>query len=139
MRKHLEDGSALEKLKDVVEYQGGDIKVIDDPEKLPKAKHTKKLPAPKRGYVHTIDAGQLARGVQILVHGDGKKFDPACGVAELCKVGTQMKQGEPLMIIHYNDEKRLKEAMDYFKVAYRLAPKGRILHLWWWKELPKFA
>ena len=124
VRKHLEDGSALEKLKDVVEYQGGDPKFIDDPEKLPKAKHTKKLPAPKRGYVHTIDAGQLARGVQILVHGeDGKKFDPACGVAELCKVGTQMKQGEALMIIHYNDEKRLKVAMDYFKAAYRLAPK----------------
>ena len=39
------------------------------------------------------------------------------------KVGTQMKQGEPLMMIHYNDEKRLKEAMDYFKAAYRLAPK----------------
>ncbi len=123
VRKHLEDGTALEKLKEVVEYQGGDSKVIDDPEKLPKAKHTKKLPAPKRGYVHTIDAGQLARGVQILVHGEGKKFDPACGVAELCKVGTQMKQGEPLMIIHYNDEKRLKVAMDYFKAAYRLAPK----------------
>ena len=123
VRKHLEDGTALEKLKEVVEYQGGDSKVIDDPEKLPKAKHTKKLPAPKRGYVHTIDAGQLARGVQILVNGEGKKFDPACGVAELCKVGTQMKQGEPLMIIHYNDEKRLKVAMDYFKAAYRLAPK----------------
>ena len=52
-----------------------------------------------------------------------KKFDPACGVAELCKVGTQMKQGEPLMIIHYNDEKRLKVAMECFKSAYRLAPK----------------
>ena len=51
------------------------------------------------------------------------KFDPAVGVAELRKVGTQMKQGEALMIIHYNDEKRLKEAMDYFKAAYRLAPK----------------
>ena len=87
------------------------------------AKHTKKLPAPKRGYVHTIDAGQLARGVQILAHGEGQKFDPAAGVAELCKVGTQMKQGEPLMIIHYNDEKRLGLAMEYFKAAYRLAPK----------------
>ena len=106
VRKHLEDGTALEKFKEIVEYQGGDSKVIDNPEKLPVAKHTKKLPAPKRGYVHTIDAGQLARGVQILAHGDGKKFDPASGVAELCKVGTQMKQGEPLMIIHYNDEKR---------------------------------
>ncbi len=124
VRKHLDDGSALEKFKDVVEYQGGDVKVIDDPEKLPKAKHTKKLPAPKRGYVHTIDAGQLARGVELLVHGeDRKKFDPACGVAELCKVGTQMKQGEALMIIHYNDEKRLKLAMEHFKAAYRLAPK----------------
>ena len=125
VRKHLEDGTALQKFKDVIEAQGGDTKVIDDPEKLPKAKHVKKLPAPKRGYVHTIDAGQLARGVQVLAHGeDGKsKFDPASGVAEMCKVGTQMKQGEALMMIHYNDEKRLKAAMDYFKAAYRLAPK----------------
>ena len=74
VRKHLEDGSALEKLKEVVAYQGGDTKVIDDPDKLPTAKHTKKMPAPKRGYVHTIDAGQLARGVQILAHGDGTKI-----------------------------------------------------------------
>lgn len=123
VRKHLEDGTALEKFKEIVEYQGGNSKVIDDPDKLPTAKHTKKLPAPKRGYVHTIDAGQLARGVQILAHGDGKKFDPASGVAELCKVGTQMKQGEPLMMIHYNDEKRLNAAMEYFKASYRLAPK----------------
>ena len=61
--------------------------------------------------------------MQILAHGDKGKFDPAAGVAELRKVGTQMKQGEALMVIHYNDEKRLKEAMDYFKAAYRLAPK----------------
>jgi pyrimidine-nucleoside phosphorylase len=34
-----------------------------------------------------------------------------------------MKQGEPLMMIHYNDEKRLNAAMEYFKASYRLAPK----------------
>ena len=124
VRKALDEGGALQKLKDVVEYQGGNPSLLDNPDKLPTAKHTKKLAAPKRGYVHTIDAGQLARGVQILVHGEGKgKFDPACGAAELCKVGTQMKQGEPLMVVHYNDEKRLNMAMDYFKAAYRLAPK----------------
>lgn len=125
VRKAIDEGTALQKLKDIVEYQGGNPKLLDDPDKLPTAKHTKKLTAPKRGYVHTIDAGQLARGVQILVHGEDSKgkFDPASGVAELCKVGTQMKQGEPLVIIHYNDEKRLNVAMDYFKAAYRLAPK----------------
>ena len=36
----------------------------------------------------------------------GKKLDPSAGVSELKKVGTQMKQGEPLMMIHYNDESR---------------------------------
>ena len=37
--------------------------------------------------------------------------------------GTQVKQGEPLMMIHYNDESKLETALNYFKDAYRLAPK----------------
>ena len=123
VRQHLEDGSALEKFKQMVEAQGGKTDCIDDPEKLPQAKHVKKLPAPKRGYVHSIDSGQLARGVHMLAFDKKGKMDPAPGVAELCKVGTQMKQGEPLMQIHYNDETRLESAMEYFKAAYRLAPK----------------
>ena len=44
----------------------GNPAFIDDPSLLPKAKHVRKLPAPKRGYVHTINAGMIARGVQIL-------------------------------------------------------------------------
>ncbi len=123
VRQHHEDGSALEKFKQMVEAQGGKTDCIDDPEKLPQAKHVKKLPAPKRGYVHSIDSGQLARGVHMLAFDKKGKMDPAPGVAELCKVGTQMKQGEPLMQIHYNDETRLESAMEYFKAAYRLAPK----------------
>ena len=34
-----------------------------------------------------------------------------------------MKQGEPLMMIHYNDEAKCEQALEYFKNAYRLAPK----------------
>jgi pyrimidine-nucleoside phosphorylase len=59
----------------------------------------------------------------MLAFDDKGKMDGAAGVAELCKVGTQMKQGEALMQIHYNDEARLEAAMEYFKAAYRLAPK----------------
>ena len=39
------------------------------------------------------------------------------------KVGLQVKQGEPLIMIHYNDETNLEQALDYFRSAYRLAPK----------------
>ena len=110
----------------LVKAQGGDTSYIDHPEKFPQAKHIRKLPAPKRGYVHTINAAMIARGVHLL--GGGKehphdKIDYAVGVSEIKKVGTQVKQGEPLMMIHYNDESKLEHALEHFKNAYRLAPK----------------
>ena len=126
VQRHLADGSALEKLKDLVKAQGGDPACIDDPSKLAVAKHVRKLPAPKRGYVHTINAAMVAHGVHILGAGKNSaadKIDYAVGVAEIKKVGAQVKQGEPLMMIHYNDESRLEAALEYFKNAYRLAPK----------------
>jgi len=123
VQKHLKDGSALEKFREMVEAQGGETAFIDDPEKMPQAKYVRKLPAPKRGYVHTINAGQIARGVQILAQRKNGKYDPAVGVSEIKKVGTQVKQGEPLMMIHYNDEAKLDTALEYLRSAYRLAPK----------------
>ncbi len=123
--RHLTDGSALQKFKDLIKAQGGDTAFVDHPDKFPAARHIRKLPAPKRGYVHTINAAFIAQGVSILgigkdVHG---KIDHAVGVSEIKKVGTQVKQGEPLMMIHYNDEAKLEQALNYFKEAYRLAPK----------------
>ena len=122
VQRHLEDGSALAKFKEMIEAQGGDASFVDDPEKFPKAKYVRKLPAPKRGYVHTIDAGMIAKGVKLLAS-KKKGLDYAVGVSEIKKVGTQVKQGEPLMMIHYNDEAKVEEALDYLRNAYRLAPK----------------
>ena len=126
VQRHLSDGSALAKFKDLVKAQGGDVSFIDHPEKFPQARHIRKLPAPKRGYVHTISAAMIARGVHILGAGRDNpddKLDYSVGVSEVKKVGTQVKQGEPLMMIHYNDEAKLEQALEYFKNAYRLAPK----------------
>lgn len=126
VQRHLDDGTALKKFKEMVAAQGGDTSYIDDPQKFPVAKHVRKLPAPKRGYVHTINAAMIARGVSLLGAGrDGgaASIDHAVGVSEIKKVGAQVKQGEPLMMIHYNDEAKLESALEYFKAAYRLAPK----------------
>jgi pyrimidine-nucleoside phosphorylase len=126
VQRHLTDGSALEKFKELIRAQGGDTSYVDHPEKFPQAKHIRKLPAPKRGYVHTINAAMIARGVHLLGAGRESphdKIDYAVGVSEIKKVGTQVKQGEPLMMIHYNDEAKLEQSLEYFKNAYRLAPK----------------
>ncbi len=121
--RHLEDGTALEKFKEMVAAQGGKADWLDDDSKFPEAKYVRKLPAPKRGYVHTINAGMIARGVQLLATDKKGRYEPAVGVSEIRKVGTQVKQGEPLMMIHYNDESRLDSSLEYLRSAYRLAPK----------------
>ena len=123
VQRHLENGSALQKFREMIEAQGGDASFVDNPDLLPQARHVRKLPAPKRGYVHTINAGMIARGVQILATDKNGKIDPAVGISEIKKVGTQMKQGEPLIMIHYNDEERLEPALEYLRGAFRLAPK----------------
>lgn len=123
VRKHLTDGIALSKLREMVEAQGGDVSYIDDPEKFPKAKYVKKLPAAKRGYVHTVDSGLLAKGVKLLARNRDGSIDHAVGISEVKKVGYQVKQGEALMMIHYNDEINLETALEFLRSAYRLAPK----------------
>ncbi|MBO6102583.1 MAG: thymidine phosphorylase [Opitutales bacterium] len=119
----IEDGSAYKKFLEMVKAQGGSAPWLTDPEKYPMPKHTRKLPAPKRGYVHNINAGMIARGVQLLSNGKNGKHDPYVGITEIKKIGTQVKLGEPLLMIHYNDESSLDSAMDYLRNAYRLAPR----------------
>jgi pyrimidine-nucleoside phosphorylase len=123
IERALESGLALETFKAMLKAQGADTTCIDDLEKLPKAMFVKKLPAPKRGYVHTIDAKLLVEGVRQLATLKNGKLDPAVGVTQIQKVGAQIKQGEPLLVIHYNDESKLEAAIDAFREAYRLAPK----------------
>lgn len=119
----IEDGSAYKKFLEMVKAQGGAAAWLEEPSKYPMPKHSRKLPAPKRGYVHNINAGMIARGVQALARTKSGKMDPFVGVTEIKKVGTQVKQGEPLLMIHYNDETNLDSAIDYLRNAYRLAPR----------------
>lgn len=119
----IEDGSALKKFMEMIKAQGGSAPWLEDPSKYPMPKHVRKLPAPKRGYVHNINSGMIARAVQILAKTKTGKIDPYLGVTEIKKIGTQVKQGEPLLMIHYNDETNLDSAIDYLRNAYRLAPR----------------
>ena len=54
---------------------------------------------------------------------DSGVIDTSVGITQLKKVGTQVKQGDALMMIHYNDHSRLDTALEYLRSAYRLAPK----------------
>ncbi|MEM7391478.1 MAG: thymidine phosphorylase [Verrucomicrobiota bacterium] len=124
LRDHLNSGRAFEKFKQMVELQGGDPSSMDQPERLPQASIVQHLEAERAGTVSDVDAEKIGRGVLILGAGRAKTeddVDHAVGVSGLVKIGAQIEAGQPLLTIHANDNKRLEEALSWFKEAITLS------------------
>jgi pyrimidine-nucleoside phosphorylase len=119
----LDDGSALAKFRALVEAQGGDPAVVDDPARLPSAPFVAELRSPKTGYLRRVDARTVGEVSVRLGAGRERKGDPidhSVGLLVHAKVGDRMKAGEPLFTIHARDgesaaraEADLRTAVDF--------------------------
>jgi len=113
--KSIADGSAFEKLRLLVEAQGGDVSYVDDPSKFPRAKLVEVVKSPQSGYLAQVQARSVGEAAVTLGAGRARKSDPvdhAVGFIIHHKVGDQVEKGEPLFTIHASDEKKLAEARE---------------------------
>jgi pyrimidine-nucleoside phosphorylase len=120
LEEKLADGSALDKFREMVAAQGGDVTMIDDPSRLPTARLVVDLAAAQSGYLARVDAEAVARMAFELGAGREKKTDTldlAVGVMVYGKVGDQVEKGQRLLTIHANDEAKLERAKAYFDGA----------------------
>jgi pyrimidine-nucleoside phosphorylase len=120
----LADGSALMKLRQMVAAQGGDVRVIDEPERLPKAALVETVAAPRSGYLAEINAREIGLATVDLGAGRAKKgdsIDYAVGLIVHHKVGDRVQQGEPLFTIHANDAEKLAAARERALAAHRFS------------------
>jgi pyrimidine-nucleoside phosphorylase len=120
LEKHLASGAALEKFHEMIRAQGGDAGT------LPVAKHQKPVAATKAGYVHGIQCDQI--GYAVITLGGGRKvasdkIDFAVGFEHPKKIGDQVENGEPLLLMHYNDAGRAAEAERMLLAAYDIQEK----------------
>jgi len=117
----IADGSALEKLRVLVEAQGGGIVYVDDTSKFPRAKFVEVVKAPRSGSISQIQARSVGEASVTLGAGRAKKsdgVDHAVGFVIHKKVGDQVQIGEPLFTIHANDEAKLAEAREVVLAAH---------------------
>lgn len=108
-------GKGLLKLRELVEAQGGDVRVIDQPDLLPKARLTDTICAPQTAFVAQISALLVGQASVVLGAGRERKTDAidlAVGVVVHYKVGDRVKAGDPVFTIHANDEARLATARE---------------------------
>jgi pyrimidine-nucleoside phosphorylase len=109
----IESGSGFEYLEKLVQAQGGDVSVLENPEKLPEAPLKKIIEAPQSGYISEVQARIVGETSVVLGAGRKKKgesVDPAVGIEVLVKVGQKIQAGQPLFIIHAHDQATLEEA-----------------------------
>lgn len=105
-RRAIADGTALERFRRVVEAQGGDGRVCDEPEKvLPRAARVELVRAEQTGYVHQFKAWPVGQASMLL--GAGRrtaedKVDPAAGIILHRTVGQAVAAGDVLAELHSN-------------------------------------
>ncbi len=102
----IDDGSALEKFRELISNQGGDARVIDNYALLPQTKTTYEVKSVKAGFVTKMECTELGKHCVRLGGGrqkTGDKIDFAVGFVMNKKIGDKVAKGEPLMTIHCHD------------------------------------
>ena len=113
LRAAMASGAARRKLRDMVEAQGGDVAVIDDPSRLPQAPLVTTLEAGADGVIAGIDAALIGEASVLLGAGRERKGDPvdhAAGIVLRATVGETVRRGQPLLDLHGADERRVATA-----------------------------
>jgi pyrimidine-nucleoside phosphorylase len=110
----LDGGEALERFRSMVEAQGGDPRVVDDPEGvLPRAPVVLPIRAGTDGTLAAVDAEAIGSASVALGAGrirKGDPIDPAVGLVVRCKIGDRVGKGEPIGEVHARAEEDAAEA-----------------------------
>lgn len=123
LRKVIDDGSALRKLAEFVEAQGGDPAQVWHPDRLPAAQIVEPVPAPEEGYLQAIQCEEIGNCSMILGGGRETKestLDLSVGLVLHKKVGDFVKKGEPMATIYANDNEKKNEAARRYLAACRI-------------------
>ena len=97
LEKVIADGSAFEKLKQMIGAQGGDVSYLEHPEKFPVSKNHIEVIAKEEGYVCRIDALEIGESAMRLGAGRATKediIDPSAGIVLSKKVGDKVNIGD---------------------------------------------
>ena len=123
----LDDGRALAKMRVVVDAQGGNVAVLDDPALLPQAPVQRVVEAARAGTVSHFDTRAI--GAAAVALGAGRatlqaRIDPAVGFHITAKPGMSVERGEPLATVHGRDDASADHGVRALRAAITIADEA---------------
>ena len=124
LQETIDSGSALEKLAQFVEAQGGDAAAVYNTNLLPRASIIEPVFIQESGYISHIECDEV--GVCSLILGGGREtkdseIDLAVGIVLTRKVGEYVERGDIIAYIHGNDHEKIRAAKKRFLEAYTIS------------------
>ena len=114
IRTALSSGAALDKLRAMVVRQGGDATVLDDFDRLPSARHRQVVTADRSGFIRALNAERIGRSSMALGAGRQRvedRIDHGAGVLIATRPGEEVRAGDAVIELLYNDDAGVREAI----------------------------
>ena len=124
MEVAISSGKAARKFQEIIEAQGGDPRVVDDPGLLPQANECELFLAPRDGVVAQVEPRAVGRGITLLGGGRTKvedTVDGSVGFVITAKPGDIVRAGEPLGTVFARDRRGVEDGLRVLTEAIRIA------------------
>ena len=122
-RQQIANGEAFAKLKEMVQAQGGDTSVLDDPSRFDRSNVCYEVLAQREGFLYAMDTERCGIASMELGAGREKKEDPidySAGIVLRKKVGDFVRKGEVLASFYSSEESKCRTAEQTFTQALRI-------------------
>ena len=128
----ITSGRALETFGRIIEAQGGNRSVIEDPAILPQAGAVEVFRAPRGGVVSAVEPRRIGRG--ILELGGGRltmedRIDPSVGFVITVKPGDDVRAGDPVASVFARDDAGVASGLAALKEAIVIGDVGKLAPL----------
>lgn len=126
VKRVIADGSALEKLKLMVERQGGDGSYIENPDQFEKAIYQHEIIANNSGYIGKMNTEECGKAAVLLGAGREVKDDPidmTAGIQFNKKTGDAVKQGDIVAIAYSSSKEKLQQGVQIISDIYDIVDK----------------
>ena len=123
-RQVLSDGRALEKFRQMVRRQGGDDRIVEEPERMGSSRYSRDVLAGRTGFIAETDTREIGRASQHLGAGRLRKEDEidfTAGIRMHVRIGNFVKEGDVLATLYGADSRRLEEAEIIMEAATRIS------------------